>query len=702
MPRLSLAVFREISSLPKYACNTDKRGCWPLSPLPEKTGQDMNIRPINTSIALALATAFALPSASMAVELTVGKGADKVTAIEFTPTPAPAGAAEMATAYTRSSAIVSYASGLRKVFPLSYHTLFRSGQRIGSGEAGLVVDVNGRPIDASVGDGQGNHARGPFHAYAPDANSLIRIREGKLEKLYLVTQYEYHTEAPLASGMGTMELYAQLPASMSLATLNQDHKSGKLKATQLSNIDMKSIGGLWIPCAASLTPWNTHLAGEEYEPNARQFEHEPLESMNLYLGTPGKVAADGGATPYRYGHLVEVKVGAGGTADVTKRYAMGRLATELADIMPDERTAYMGDDGRDTMLFMFVADKARDLSAGTLYAAKWEQRSADNGGSAGLKWLRLGHATEAKIKALVDRGIKFSDIFEVAAAAEVKAAPEKYTEFKPVFVYEGQGGKRAPGSGAKQEVTWLKLRPGMETAAAFLESRRYGAMLGATSEFTKMEGVTHNPDDRKLYIAMSYIEAAMLDGQNGDRPNDHIKLKGDAKDLVCGGIYQAHLSGAQKDQAGDPIRSEWVATTMDALLLGARKPFGQPQGAYDKCDTERIANPDNIKYSPEMRTLFIGEDSGNHLNNFLWALSLDSGQLTRLLSAPAGGEHTGLQVVPALGGHGYIMGNIQHPGAANDLKQYPDAIRVELRKRIDQRGGIGYLGGLPAINPPRR
>jgi hypothetical protein len=48
------------------------------------------------------------------------------------------------------------------------------------------------------------------------------------------------------------------------------------------------------------------------------------------------------------------------------------------------------------------------------------------------------------------------------------------------------------------------------------------------------------------------------------------------------------------------------------------------------------------------------------------------------------------------------MGNIQHPGAANDLKQYPDAIRVELRKRIDQRGSIGYLGGLPAIEPPRR
>ena len=136
---------------------------------------------------------------------------------------------------------------------------------------------------------------------------------------------------------------------------------------------------------------------------------------------------------------------------------------------------------------------------------------------------------------------------------------------------------------------------------------------------------------------------------------------------------------------------------MQARVLGARKPQGQTVGQHDQCDTERMANPDNIKYSPEMRTLFIGEDSGAHLNNFLWAYNLDSGSLTRILSAPAGAEHTGLQIVTNLNGHSYIMSNIQHPGAAGDLKQYPDAIKVGLRKQIDQRGSVGYLGGLPAL-----
>ncbi len=591
----------------------------------------------------------------------VATAADKVVKVEFTQTPAPVSEAEMVSIYTKSSAIVTYASGARKVFPLSHQVLFRSGDKIGKGEAGLIVDKDGQAIQVSVADALGNAAKGPFHAYAPDANSLIRVQDGKVEKLFLVTQYEYHTEAPLVSGKGTTGLYGRLPMAMNLTTLKQDSKTGRLTAAALSNIDMSGIGGLWIPCAASLTPWNTHLAGEEYEPNARLFENEPLESMNLYLKTPGKLGRDGGANPYRYSHPVEVVVKANGLTEVHKRYAMGRFSVELADVMPDERTAYMGDDGRDGMMFMFVADKARDLSAGSLYAARWEQQSADHGGSANLKWIKLGQAKEADIKALVDRGIGFSDIFEVVSDVAVR------------------------------------VKPGMEAAAAFLESRRYGALLGATSEFTKMEGVTHNAEGRKLYIAMSSIAAGMIDGQDGERPQDHIELKGDPRDLLCGGVYESALSGSQKDTTGETIRSDWVAATMQARVLGVRKPQGQTVGQHDQCDTERMANPDNIKYSPEMRTLFIGEDSGLHLNNFLWAYNIDSGSLTRILSAPAGAEHTGLQVVTNLNGHSYIMSNIQHPGATNDLKQYPDAIKAGLRKKIDQRGRVGYLGGLPAL-----
>ena len=152
--------------------------------------------------------------------------------------------------------------------------------------------------------------------------------------------------------------------------------------------------------------------------------------------------------------------------EVITHYSMGRFSHELAEVMPDRKTAYFGDDGSYTMLFMYVADKAGDLSAGSLYAAKWNQTSASDvrGGSADLTWIKLGSATDAEIKTLIDGGIKFSDIFETSSATD--------GGFTKIKTYKG--------------TEYIKLKPGMEKAAAFLESRRYGALLGATSEFNRI------------------------------------------------------------------------------------------------------------------------------------------------------------------------------------------------------------------------
>jgi secreted PhoX family phosphatase len=433
----------------------------------------------------------------------------------------------------------------------------------------------------------------------------------------------------------------------------------------------------------------THLGSEEYEPDARVYESKPLEPMNLYFGTPGKTAAQGGAKPYDYGHLVEVSVQPDGSTRVAKHYSMGRLAFELGDVMGDQKTVYFGDDGDDVVRAMFVADKPADLSAGTLYAAKWVQQGAAAFGSANIEWIRLGHASSDEIKTLVDRGIRFSDIWDFASADEVKADAAKYADFKPVYVYTGTGGKTA--------LEYYRLKPGMEQAAAFLETHRYAAWLGATTEFTKMEGQAHSNADKKLYTVISYVRKGMLDGENKDRPQDDIKLHGDAKDLTCGAVYESTLAGGQKDTTGQPIASDWVAVDMHGLIYGARQPAAAAAGPYDKCDTDLVANPDNVRYSEAMRTLFIGEDSGNHLNNFVWAYNVDTKALARLFSAPAGGENTGLNVFDDVYGRAYITGNIQHPGAAEDLSGYPDEIKIGLRELVDERGIVGYFGGLPGL-----
>ena len=628
--------------------------------------------------------------------------ANHIKSATFSATPAPASAEDQTRIFTTSVATIQYADGRAATFPLQYVTLFMSGDRKGLGpgatSAGQIVDIKGRAVMTSAPVATGVHGTGPFYAYAPDANSLIRVgKHDASQKLFLLTQYEYHTEAPLNQPGGMGDMYGRLPMAVSLASLTQNRQDGTLQVSKLRNVDLSKVKGIWTPCAGSLTPWNTHIGGEEYEPNAQTYEHEPLEAMNRYLDTPGKLASEGGANPYDYGHPVEIAVGRDGKTTVHKRLAMGRLSFELVDVMPDERTAYMGDDGRDTMLFMFIAQRPRDLSEGTLYAARWDQTGGHAGGQAKLTWIRLGHASEAKIRQLIDSGVRYSDIFDTATAADVKADPEKYERYTPVYVYEGQGGARSSSSKANDEPVYLHVKPGMELAAAFLESRKFGGMRGATSEFTKMEGVTHNPQDKLLYVAMSTIEAGMLAKKNGHRPQDHIRLEDDVADLNCGGVYRAPMRGGQLDSDGSLIASEWVASSMSGYVMGRRKPAGQSVGAYDKCDTERVANPDNIKYSPAMRTLFIGEDSANHLNNFLWAHNVDNHQTMRILSAPIGGELTGLQVVPNIDGYAYVMTNIQHPGAANDLKQYPPEIRSTMRQAVDQRGRVGYVGGLPSI-----
>jgi hypothetical protein len=76
---------------------------------------------------------------------------------------------------------------------------------------------------------------------------------------------------------------------------------------------------------------------------------------------------------------------------------------------------------------------------------------------------------------------------------------------------------------------------------------------------------------------------------------------------------------------------------------------------------------------------------------------VDGRQAVRIFSAPAGGENTGLKIYDNVNGHAYLTGNIQHPGSGHKLAKYPPEIRNDLRRLVDQRGIVGYFGGLPAM-----
>lgn len=156
------------------------------------------------------------------------------------------------------------------------------------------------------------------------------------------------------------------------------------------NVDFSNVMGTWVNCGGTVSPWNTALTAEEYEPIASLAEwKDNVANMTAYLGEQ--------ANPYDYGFIVELRPdpdGDGLGSIVEKRYAMGRRSNENGVVMPDLRTVYFGDDGTDVVFFKFVADEAGDLSAGTLYAAKVTQ---NDDASFAFEWIELGAGNDAEI-----------------------------------------------------------------------------------------------------------------------------------------------------------------------------------------------------------------------------------------------------------------------------------------------------------------
>ncbi|WML52748.1 DUF839 domain-containing protein [Neobacillus sp. PS3-12] len=622
-------------------------------------------RGATVALVLALSIPAVTPAATMA-----SKGHVTMDSVKFNGMSAPKTIEQMVQTYSNSSLEVKYSNGELKKFPLSYKRLFKTEDKIAMNKgqlipAGTPIDVNGDPIVDNSIPGKPTY----YVSDAPDSNSLLKPIGGKL---YMVTHYEYQTID--AAGKSA---YGIVPASMSISTVAQEKKTCDLTPKEVKKIDFSSVNGLWIPCNGSLSPWNTHLGSEEYEPDARSFETNPTSSTRtqvesfaqLYFGDKTK------ANPYFYGFIPEIKVDSKGSASVSKHYSVGRFSHEVMKMMPDNRTAFFGDDGSYTTMFMYVADKEKDLSAGTLYAAKFQQTGTENGGSGNLEWINIGHASDSEIKAIIDNGVKFSDIFETSdVPKEGFKAIKQYTYGKTEY---------------------LKLKPGMKKAAAFLESRRYAAMLGATSEFNKMEGVTLNEKDRKVYVAISDQSNGML--ANPADPTDDIKLP----KIKSGVTYQLDLTGGQKDSTGKEIHSKYVAAKMSGLVAGEDLPSADAYG--NTANPDKVANTDNLSYSEALRTLFIGEDSGMHTNNFVWAYNVDTKELSRILSIPAGAEATGLAAIDNRNGFSYIMSNFQHPGDELDTKQITAVDKNELVKAmengigIDRTGGVGYISGLPSL-----
>ena len=622
---------------------------------------------------------------------------------EFTGFAAPGlGApAEVATTTVKSSLKLTYSDNSVKTFALGYQVFFNSGDsvdRTGGGKivAGGYFDVAGNPIatikaadgSAAILDGYskadavaGWAGAGQVYSDCVDGSSLLSVAGAPANTVHAVVQFEYNSNA-----------YGKLPSPIAVLTLNQDPGTGKLTLKSYHNVDTfaNDAKGLWIPCGGSLSPWGTHLSSEEYMPDA--FDQGDNQSLATLRAFSQNAFGNATANPYWYGHLPEVTVKADGTGTFRKYYNQGRYSRELVQVFPDQKTLLGGDDSNNGGLFMFVADRAGDLSSGTLYVAKYV--TALNAASTGrIQWIKLGNATSDEIRALLDNDA----VTTVTTSGTIKEngifASTLSNPNDPSFTEIKLNGKSA----------WVKLNTGQQKAAAFLETHRYAALKGGSLVFNKLEGTTVNARDKIAYSAISGCTSSLVAGSAGNKELPLNAAPGTAlvaslagfASSTAGYVLQHKLGGGQKDDAGTAIDSEWVPIETSLLLAGEQ--LGAPDAMGNTDAQDKISQPDNLKFSEALRTLFIGEDSGQHVNNYLWGYSVDTKSLVRLLSTPAGAEATGLHGVDDLNGWTYILSSFQHAGeyTSATTQAVKDAVDAGIKQNYRNKlsASVGYVTG---------
>lgn len=550
---------------------------------------------------------------------------------------------------------------------IGYHTLIKTGDTDNGETFGVVKDFQDAVITAADASPYLCNGTDSGQGSGLDHVSILN----KNDKLYMVSQFECG------------------PGAMYMNELNQaEDGTLSLKANSLKYISQKDEFGGWVHCAGMTTPWQSHLGSEEYEADANPDGSSYNYTKNSYFSEVTQYYWGGDATlnnPYYYGWTPEVQIDANGDPQYTKHYSMGRFAHELAYVMPDRKTVYMSDDGSGGVLFMYIADSAEDLSAGQLYAAKWNQTSATGLGEAVLTWVDMGHASDTEVRAIVAAKKSFSDLFNTETMNADGSCPTAGTGLDA-----SNGFKSVNTAGGVSECLQLKDITGDSlindadiAIAARMESRRMAAMLGATSEFDKKEGITFNSRDKELYLAISQVRYGMEDSAKKGSANTKYDIGGN-NDIqlgynYCGGVYALGVA------ANEDIGSDYVAYSMKGLVAGTPTDYTGTALAGNTCDVDGIANPDNLTFLEDSNMLVIGEDTGSHPNDMVWAYDVSTDKMARIATTPYGSETTSPFWYKDLNGFGYLSLVTQHPfGEVGDSYVRPTG--------VDIKSEAGYIG----------
>ena len=412
------------------------------------------------------------------------------------------------------------------------------------------------------------------------AGGIYSVNDG--QQILLSQKPDFNAFIPTNEDGTTGFLYTaweDRPAGISQVEIQWNPTSNQWDVLSSQMLNLSSINGGWVLCFGTVSPWGSPLFSEELyfddtedwnNPNYRY--HNDQVRLETYLGNY--------PNPYDYGFIIEMEEAETSSPELTRHYTMGRYSHENAQVMPDNKTVFLSDDGYDTVLYKFIADTAGDLSKGTLYAAKLTQDDTYDSSTTGfdVDWIELGSSSNSEI-------LSWIDDYDGITTDDYVTGQNSYISDQEINDWaEGRLNQDLNNDGI--------IGYSLDDRVAFLETRKAAAALGATDEWNKMEGVVYNPQAPDYaYLAMSNIDRAMTDGQ-GDI---------DVSSNYCGIVYRM------------PVLDDYDIDRIDPVIIGG--PY--TSSAQYECDINNLAGPDNLLVLND-GSILVGEDTRKHEYNTVW------------------------------------------------------------------------------------
>ena len=412
------------------------------------------------------------------------------------------------------------------------------------------------------------------------AGGIYSVNDG--QQILLSQKPDFNAFIPTNEDGTTGFLYTaweDRPAGISQVEIQWNPTSNQWDVLSSQMLNLSSINGGWVLCFGTVSPWGSPLFSEELyfddtedwnNPNYRY--HNDQVRLETYLGNY--------PNPYDYGFIIEMEEAETSSPELTRHYTMGRYSHENAQVMPDNKTVFLSDDGYDTVLYKFIADTAGDLSKGTLYAAKLTQDDTYDSSTTGfdVDWIELGSSSNSEI-------LSWIDDYDGITTDDYVTGQNSYISDQEINDWaEGRLNQDLNNDGI--------IGYSLDDRVAFLETRKAAAALGATDEWNKMEGVVYNPQAPDYaYLAMSNIDRAMTDAQ-GDI---------DVSSNYCGIVYRM------------PVLDDYDIDRIDPVIIGG--PY--TSSAQYECDINNLAGPDNLLVLND-GSILVGEDTRKHEYNTVW------------------------------------------------------------------------------------